>query len=58
MPANSSVQVSIQEKLGRQQRLPRLALESFEAIAREWHAKFSPGWVPNHGDRILAAARK
>src|SRR6476659_2375610 len=53
MPANSSVQVSIQEKLGRQQRLPRLALESFEAIAREWHAKFSPGWVPNHGDRIL-----
>src|SRR6476620_6740259 len=53
MPANSSVQVSIQEKLGRQQRLPRLALESFEAMAREWHAKFSPGWVPNHGDRIL-----
>jgi Phage integrase central domain/Arm DNA-binding domain len=27
--------------------------ESFEAIAREWHAKFSPGWVGSHGDRIL-----
>lgn len=27
--------------------------ESFEAIAREWHSKFSPGWVPSHGDRIL-----
>jgi len=27
--------------------------KSFEAIAREWHAKFSPGWVANHGDRIL-----
>jgi len=27
--------------------------ESFEAIAREWHAKFSPGWVASHGDRIV-----
>jgi integrase len=27
--------------------------ESFEAIAREWHAKFSPGWEPSYGDRIL-----
>jgi integrase len=27
--------------------------ESFEAIAREWHAKFSPVWVASHGDRIL-----
>jgi len=27
--------------------------ESFEAIAREWHAKFSPGCVASHGDRIL-----
>lgn len=26
---------------------------SFEAIAREWHAKFSSGWVASHGDRIL-----
>lgn len=27
--------------------------ESFETIAREWHAKFSPGWVASHGERIL-----
>ena len=27
--------------------------KSFEAIAREWHAKFSPGWVARHSDRIL-----
>jgi integrase len=27
--------------------------EAFEAVAREWHAKFSPSWVPSHRDRIL-----
>jgi integrase len=27
--------------------------ESFEAIAREWHAKFAPTWVASHGDRIM-----
>jgi len=27
--------------------------DSFEAIAREWHAKFAPGWVASHADRIL-----
>jgi len=32
--------------------------ESFEAIAREWHAKFSPGWVASHGDRILRRFEK
>lgn len=26
--------------------------ETFEAIAREWHAKFSFGWVPSHAERI------
>ena len=26
---------------------------TFEAIAREWFAKFSPGWVASHGDKIL-----
>ncbi len=26
---------------------------SFEAITREWHAKFSPGWVPHHADKII-----
>ena len=27
--------------------------KSFEAIAREWHMKFSAGWVPSHSGRIL-----
>ena len=35
------------------ERLAQAGAESFEAIAREWHAKFSPGWVANHGGRIL-----
>jgi integrase len=26
---------------------------SFEAVAREWHIKFSPGWVTNHADKII-----
>jgi len=29
------------------------AENSFEAIAREWHAKFSPKWTKAHGERIL-----
>ena len=35
------------------QKLAAAGGDSFEAIAREWHAKFSPGWVASHGDRIL-----
>src|SRR5262245_61024564 len=35
------------------EKVAQAGAESFEAIAREWHAKFSPGWVANHGDRIL-----
>ena len=41
---------------GHARKAQKLALadeDSFEAIAREWHAKFSSGWVPSHGDRIL-----
>ena len=26
---------------------------SFEAVAREWHAKFTPKWSKGHGERIL-----
>jgi integrase len=26
---------------------------SFEVVAREWFAKFSPSWASNHGDRII-----
>ena len=35
------------------QKLAVAGADSFEAIAREWHAKFSSGWVPSHSDRIL-----
>jgi integrase len=35
------------------EKLAQAGAETFEAIAREWHAKFSPGWVGSHGDRIL-----
>lgn len=29
------------------------AENSFEALAREWHAKFTPKWTKEHGSRIL-----
>jgi integrase len=35
------------------ERLAVAGAESFEAIAREWHAKFSAGWVDSHGQRIM-----
>jgi integrase len=35
------------------EKVAQAGAESFEAIAREWHAKFAPGWVASHGDRIL-----
>ena len=29
------------------------AANSFEVVAREWYAKYSPTWVEHHGDRII-----
>ncbi len=26
---------------------------SFEAVTREWYAKYAPTWVPSHGERII-----
>ncbi|HUF41905.1 MAG TPA: integrase arm-type DNA-binding domain-containing protein [Verrucomicrobiae bacterium] len=40
------------------EKVAQAGAESFKAIAREWHAKFSPGWVPSHGDRILRRLEK
>lgn len=34
------------------------AANSFEAIAREWYAKFSSQWVPSHGEKILRRLEK
>lgn len=42
----------------RAEKLAQAGAESFEAIAREWHARFSPGWVASHGDRILRRLEK
>lgn len=37
-----------------EKRTSRLNAEnSFEAVAREWHAKYAPTWSGAHGDRIL-----
>jgi hypothetical protein len=29
------------------------AANSFEVVAREWHAKHAPAWAPSHGGKIL-----
>lgn len=29
------------------------AANSFETVAREWYAKFAPGWVAGHGEKII-----
>jgi integrase len=42
----------------RAERVAQAGAESFEAIAREWHTKFSPSWVASHGDRILRRLEK
>jgi integrase len=34
-------------------RLAQAGAATFEAIAREWYLKFSPGWVASDGGRIL-----
>jgi integrase len=34
------------------------AENSFESIAREWHAKFSTQWTPKHGNRIISQFEK
>lgn len=31
---------------------------SFEAIAREWHTKFTPKWTKEHGSRTLLRLEK
>ncbi|RQS69841.1 DUF4102 domain-containing protein [Burkholderia sp. Bp8963] len=37
-----------------EKRTARLSAEnSFEAVAREWHAKYAPTWSDGHGARIL-----
>jgi integrase len=37
----------------RAEKVAQAGAESFESITREWHTKFSPGWVASHGERII-----
>jgi len=32
--------------------------DSFEAIAREWYAKFSPRWAPTHASKVIRRLEK
>lgn len=34
-------------------KIAQAGADSFEVVAREWHAKFSPSWSANHGERIM-----
>jgi len=27
--------------------------DSFDAVAREWHAKRAPGWAPGHAEKVM-----
>lgn len=45
-------------QLRKADKLSQAGAETFEAVAREWHAKFSTGWVPSHGDRIMRRLEK
>ena len=49
--SSSRTASTLAKRAGR--KIAQAGAESFEAIAREWHAEFSPGWVSSHGDRIL-----
>src|SRR5204862_7635631 len=35
------------------EKIAQAGAESFEAVAREWYAKFSPRWAVTHANRIL-----
>ena len=39
-------------------KLAQAGAESFEAVAREWHTKFSRRWVEHHRNRILRRLEK
>lgn len=42
----------------RAEKLAHAGADSFEVVAREWHGKFSEGWSPSHGDRVLRRLEK
>lgn len=46
------VDPSLERKLKKTTQIER-ASNSFEAIAREWHAKYSPSWASSHANKII-----
>jgi integrase len=38
--------------------LKRAAANSFEAVAREWHATMSPKWTPHHAEDVIVSLEK
>src|SRR5690242_12391252 len=41
------------ERKSKRTRLPAEASSSFEAVAREWFEKFSPGWAVTHAQTVI-----
>jgi len=48
----NDVDPSLNRKVQKAASVERSA-NSFEVVAREWFAKYSPNWVASHGDKIL-----
>lgn len=48
----SGIDPSMHRRLTRAMQIERSA-NTFEAVGREWYAKFSPKWARGHGDKII-----
>lgn len=47
------VDPSVERKIQKVSTVERAA-NSFEAVAREWHAKYAPGWSTSNADKVIA----
>jgi len=47
------VDPSVERKVRKVATVERAA-NSFEAVAREWHTKYAPGWSKNNADKVIA----
>ncbi|MGF6664062.1 integrase [Paraburkholderia atlantica] len=48
---------SVERKLARDGAAERAA-NSFEAVAREWFAKYEPGWAKSHAEKVMGRLEK
>ena len=53
----NGVDPGIERKVQKTSTIERTA-NSFEAVAREWFARHSPGWAKTHADKIIARLEK